>query len=252
MHIDLCFQVFKFEKRFRYVLSSINQQIKSGFTFHIKVAINENQDQYINILKQSVIAHSNLDISLINYTDDKFKFRGQTRTDNIVNCKSDCILFLDADNVFHPSFFNELYNHISHIKDIDTGKVISVPRLTMDAKKANLLINSDLNYSSEVLDVYNKVSKIPTKPSYNYKVSGAGYFQLVFKKTLVDKHIYSYTNNIYDTSILNENVKFCTKSDIVFRKKLDGVYPITTLKPIIHINHFRRALDKDYNFNNCN
>jgi hypothetical protein len=248
--IDLCFHVFKFQKRLKWVLSSLNQQIDNPFTMNIKISVHKS-DEYQHLINEYKTHFKNLNITVVEYNDDSFGIRGKTRTDLIKICESEWILFLDADNVFHPLFFNKLHNVLSHIDDSAKTKIISVPRLTMDAKAAYKLI-SKMDKTVEIESVYDKASNEKTWLSYNGRISGAGYFQLVHVPTMNNMGIKSYVDGVYDTTIFNKEVKYATKSDIVFRSKFAGVYGIKTLPLLVHLNHYRRSLDKEYNFNHCN
>jgi hypothetical protein len=249
MRIDLCFHIFKFEKRFFWVLNSLSQQINNPFKLHIKVAAHKTLDNFRYILDEMLKTFPKLEITICDYDNARFNARGQTRTDQIKNCQSDYILFLDGDNIFPPQFFSSLHPLLGAI---DKRKVISVPRLTMDAREGYRLVDSVNDYTKEIPNVYEKVSAVKTRPSFNFRVSGAGYFQLTHYPTMKSMGINSYVDGSYDSPILDANERFCTKSDIVFRKRFDGVHPIVTLPKIIHINHFRRSLDKEYDFNKCN
>ena len=252
MNIDLCFHIFKFEKRFRWVLSSLNQQINNPFKLHIKVAAHKTKDNFKHILDDMPTTFKNLDIKINDYDDDRFNARGQTRNDNVKNCNSDWILFLDGDNVFHPNFFNNLKPLISNLDVSGLRKVISVPRLTMNAMSGYSLVDKDTNFNAEVTSAYEKASSVKTWLSFGGRISGAGYFQLCHTPTMLQMGIEKYVNGSYDSPIFDKSQRFCTRSDIVFRKKFDGVYPLKTLPLLIHLNHHRRSLDKEYDFDKCN
>jgi hypothetical protein len=252
MNIDLCFHIFKFEKRFRYVLSSLNQQLDNPFNMSIKVASHKTEDNFKHILDLMPKAFPKLNIKINEYTDNRFNIRGHTRTDNIKNCNSEWILFLDGDNVFHPRFFNNLHKLLSELEQVNKTKVISIPRLTMDAKLAYSLVDKDTDYKNEVVNAYEKVANLKTKPSFGGRVTGAGYFQLIHVPTMRLMGIDTYVNGSYDTPILDKNIRYCTKSDVIFRKRFTGVYAIRDLPHLIHLNHNRRTLDKEYDFNKCN
>lgn len=250
MNIDLCFHIFKFEKRFKWVLSSLNQQINNPFKLHIKVAAHATKDNFRHLLDEMPKTFPNLDISVNYYNDDSFNARGQTRTDQIKQCTSEWLLFLDGDNVFHPNFFNGLFSILSATDALTKRKVLSVPRLTMDAKQGYALVDSYDN--PEIPDAYVKAFSVKTHRSFGGRISGAGYFQLVHVPTMRQMGINTYVNGSYDSPILDKEIKFNTRSDVVFRHRFAGVYPITTLPFIVHLNHFRRSLDNEYDFNKCN
>lgn len=250
MNIDLCFHVFKFEKRFRWVVSSLNQQINNPFNMHIKVAAHKTLDNFKYILDEMPTTFPKLDISITEYDDARFQARGQTRTDQIKNCTSEWILFLDGDNVFDPQFFSKLYPLLKTLTDDAKYRVISVPRLTMSADDGYNLIKSDSN--NEIQNAYTKAAAVKTWLSFRGRVSGAGYFQLVHVPTMRSMGIDSYVNGSYDTPILDKEVLFSTRSDVVFRHRFKSVIPIRELPLLVHLNHYRRKIDTEYDFNFCN
>lgn len=250
MNIDLCFHIFKFEKRFKWVLSSLNQQINNPFKLHIKVAAHATKDNFRHLLDEMPKTFPNLDINITYYDNDSFNARGQTRTDQIKQCTSEWLLFLDGDNVFPPNFFNKLYEIVTTVSPLIKRQVFSVPRLTMDAKQGYTLVDGD--DSPEIANAFTKASSVKTHLSFGGRISGAGYFQLVHVPTMKQLGINEYVIGSYDSPILDKVIKFNTRSDVVFRHRFKGVYQIRTLPHIVHLNHFRRALDTEYDFDKCN
>jgi hypothetical protein len=250
MNIDLCFHIFKFEKRFKWVVSSLNQQIDNPCKLHIKVAAHKTLDNFKYILDEMPKTFPKLDISITEYDDSRFEARGQTRTDQIKNCTSEWILFLDGDNVFDPQFFSKLYPLLKTATPDMKQRVISVPRLTMSASDGYHLIKSD--NGNEIKDAYKKAAAVNTHLSVRGRISGAGYFQLVHVPTMRSMGIDSYVNGSYDTPILDKDVLFSTRSDVVFRHRFKSVVPIRELPLLVHLNHYRRQLDKEYSFDSCN
>jgi hypothetical protein len=250
MNIDLCFHIFKFEKRLKWVLSSLNQQVDNPFKFHIKVAAHATKDNFRHLLDEMPKTFPNLDIEITYYTDDSFNARSTTRTNQIKSCTSEWLLFLDGDNVFPPSFFKELYPIITTIYPLTKKQVFSVPRLTMDARHGYALVDSD--DKPEITDAYAKAAAVKTHLSMGGRISAAGYFQLVHVPTMREMGINEYVKGEYDSPILDKVIKFNTRSDVVFRHRFKGVHPIKTLPHIVHLNHFRRALDTEYDFDKCN
>ena len=250
MNIDLCFHIFKFEKRFKWVVSSLNQQINNPCKLHIKVAAHKTLDNFKHILDEMPKTFPKLDIKICEYDDARFQARGQTRTDQIKSCTSEWLLFLDGDNVFDPQFFSKLHPLLNKLSKLDHERVISVPRLSMHAKLGYKLVDSE--NGSEILNAYQKAASVKTHPSFGGRVSGAGYFQLVHAPTMRSMGIDTYVNGSYDTPILDKNVLFSTRSDVVFRHRFKPVLAIRDLPPLVHLNHYRRQLDKEYSFDSCN
>jgi hypothetical protein len=234
-----------------WVISSLNQQVDNPFQMTIKIAASK-KDPFRADLDTMKATFPKLNILITDYDDSVFNARGKTRTDNIKNCTSEWILFGDADNVFHPQFFSGLMPLLSNLNANDKKKLISVPRLTMDSKTGNSLVNSNIDFKTEIQNSYKNASSVKTRLSFGGRVSGAGYMQLVNYPTMCQMGIDTYVNGSYDSSILDKNKTFKTKSDIVFRKKFDGIIKVTDLPLLIHLNHFRRVLDGEYDFNKCN
>jgi hypothetical protein len=247
--IDLSICVYKFQKRLRWVLSSLNQQVNNPFDMTIRLATHSS-DPYKAMHEEMVKTFPNLKIVINEYTDDSFNSRGLTRTNDIKACTSEWILFLDGDNVFHPTFFDKLYSALKDTTSEVRTQCISVPRLTMLAKTGYKLIDSV--DTKEIANAYNEALSVKTHLSFKGRVNAAGFFQLAHVPTMKQMGITSYVNGSHDTPVFDKGTRYSPKSDIVFRKKFTGIYAIRELPLLIHINHYRRTLDKEYNFDLCN
>lgn len=241
--IELCTFVYKFQLRYWWVLSSLLEQANIP-KLHITTDLCK-EDPYLDVEKIQKHFGNKLDLSFNIHTKDDMEKRGFIRTKNVKNAKAEWILFLDADDVFEPTFFTKLNDIISSLSDEDKHKIISIPRLTMPMESGYKIIDS-VSYDAPIKGTYNRVEKYKTHFSRNGAVSAAGYFQLCHIPTMRQRGINSYVDGKYDVDLLSSKSYYRMKSDMVFRKKFSGIFPIRTLPPIIHINHYRRELDKQF------
>jgi hypothetical protein len=185
------------------------------------------------------------------YTKDQIQFRGFTRTQHIKNTKAEWLLFLDADCVFHPTFIDKLLHRINRTTEVDRDKLFSVPRLTMSQRSGYSLVDS-VDYTNIIPNAYETCDKVPDKfPSNKGFIAGAGYFQLVHVPTLRKMGINSYVDGNYDNPMFKTDIRSHMKSDVIFRRKLKGVYKMNDLPPLIHIQHKRRCRDSDFDLHIC-
>lgn len=247
--IELCTYVYKFQKRYSWVLSSLVQQTFKNFTVTTDIY---DQDPFKNLTDDIKRIYSpHLTMKFNEYNQQQIQYRGYTRTQNIKNTTAEWILFLDADDVFHPTFFEQLDSKLKTLSDSDKQKLISIPRFTMGVDDGYKLVNS-VSYNDIISDAFNRCFVVKSKKLSNFgHVAGAGYFQLIHMPSLRAKGINSYVDGNYDNPMLNTSIKSKMRSDVVFRQKVGGKVAIKDLPPIIHIQHRRRCRDKEFDFNIC-
>jgi len=235
--IDICVLVYEFQKRFWWMLSSLREQTNQNFIIHPSV---HKQDTFYDM---NIKIKNNFKVDMREYNEANFGLRGFVRNYDLANCTSEWLLYTDADVVFPKDFFEKLEAKLKVIKNDVGCKVISIPRLTMDIDIGNHLVDS-VEYNNPIEDAYLLANKVSTKWSFRGRISGAGYFQLVNIPLLKAAGVERYVNNIKQDSSLMGKREGCS-SDIAFRTKLGGVYPVNDLPPIIHINHYRKKFNPD-------
>ncbi len=173
--------------------------------------------------------------------------------------EADWLLFNDADMVYHPNFFSHLGNLLATgqhegVPYAECSKVLATYRDTMSFEDGYKVIDSELYDGCPIVNPYGKVQSLAkVYPASHHKISGAGFFQLVNVPLLRKRIREEPSLGVYvplsrglrcDADIFTPGASICTKSDIVFRKRLGGIVPIPCL-PQIHINHYRPH-DKGY------
>ena len=248
--IEISVQMFEFQKRFWWMLSSLLQQ-KSWQDnpvpdIKITVSVMPSIDRYKG-LTQDIIEtfDKHLDLEFKEYAN---LGRGILRSNDLKNTKADWILFTDADMLFHPEFFSEMStNHLHKWKKF--GNLITIPRMTISRPTSCDLVKT-FDYSSKksIENAFEKCWAIREGYSRRGRTPGAGYFQLVETEYIKDNNI-TYCDRRADASLFSKNGnKF--RSDIIFRRKMNGVVAIKKepdetgsrdiLKPVIHLNHWRQ------------
>jgi hypothetical protein len=247
--IELCTYVYKFQRRYWLVLSSLAQQTNMNFHVTTDLYVDDPFKNMTADIKR--IFTPKLSMTFNEYPKEKIQFRGYTRTQCIRNTKAEWLLFLDADDVFHPTFMDCLIRKIQRTTEMDRNKLFSVPRLTMTKEQGQALVDS-VPYTDVISNAYDICDQVPGKfPSNKGYVAGAGYFQLVHVPTLRKIGINSYVDGNYDNPMFKTDIRSHMKSDVIFRRKLKGVYKMYDLPPLIHIQHKRRIRDTDFDFNVC-
>lgn len=247
--INICSMLYSFQHRYWWMLSSLVNQINAP---ELKVSISTHRNDPHRELTQKLKSTFGSRINIIEreFNDDKYGYRGYVRGFDIEHNDCDWILFSDADMVFPQNFFNKLQGTIEASEKENDTRVISIPRMTMAAESGNAIVAAS-NYDSIIEDPYNLIQKYATKWSGGGRISGAGYFQLVKSSILKEKGITKYAERMRnEQSLFSEKMnKFST--DIVFRRKLGGVRKVSDLPTAIHINHFRKRYDSQFNPNEC-
>ncbi|MFW5891393.1 MAG: glycosyltransferase family A protein [bacterium] len=245
--ITIAIQCHNFQKRLSLMLSSIlAQEQKEMYNLIIDVAhYSQNgipsTEKVINYFKSK-----NLNIISRSYKDyDRFKYRGFTRNDQIINCSTNYILFADSDMIYHNEFFHKL---MSLLKEDDQYKnyegIMTCGRWSQNnnlIENTNIfvdnLIDKDPIYIENIW--YLSDSKLDKVKRRN---CGAGFFQLINMDLCEHENFYVNEDKCRDYNWDTKGQK--AKSDQQFKrriglkKKLPGWYS----KSQIHLNHFRDSM----------
>ena len=251
--IEISVQMFEFQKRFWWMLSSIDQQKEylGNIIPDIKITVStmSSIDRFKDLTYKMINTFKHLSITIKDYKKASvFGNRGLTRNLDIKETKADWLFFTDADMIFHPHFFSDMSaNYLDQWKG--TGKLITAARINIPVDVSYKLIDS-LDYNSKpVSDVFNKCWDVKMGYSCHGRAPGAGYFQLIEADYLKKNNI-NYCNKIHDRTLFSpRGNKF--KSDRVFRGKLNGTIVMKKpkdelgsrdiLKPLLHLNHWRKS-----------
>ena len=259
--IEISVQMFEFQKRFWWMLSSLCEQKTWQENPVPKIIITASvlsiSDRYKSLTQGLIDTFSgHLDLRVKEYASEQdFGLRGALRTNDLKETEADWMFFTDADMLFHPEFFSEMSaNHIDNWKGL--GTLITGPRLTTDKQVAcNFVDSFDYNCKKSVDNAFEKCLTINTGYSKRGRSPGAGYFQLVEVEYLKNNNI-NYCDRCRDASLFSTDGsggRFV--SDIMFRQKMNGITCMRKkidksgsrdiLKPIMHLNHWRQN-DKEW------
>jgi len=253
--IEISVQMFEFQKRFWWMLSSLIQQ-KSWQNnpvpkINVKISMMSTKDRFTLLTQKMIRTFDRLiDISIKEYTDpDIFGNRGLTRSYDIQETRSEWLFFTDADMIFHPEFFSEISaNYLDGWKG--TGKIITSPRINVPTEASYELANGfDYDSFAPVPNAFDICWNLKGEYSCRGRAPGAGYFQLIEVKYLKDNNI-TYCDRKRDRNLFHQSGnKFI--SDKVFRRKLNGTIVMKKpkdelgsrdiLKPLLHLNHWRKS-----------
>jgi hypothetical protein len=238
--ITICSQVYSYQKRFWWMLSSLNNQTNKNFI--VRASIHKN-DPFYNFNDKIKETFKELNLVFEEYTNGDFGRRGYVRNNDFNKCTTEWLLYTDADILFPPNYIEELSLKLPNIIKESKQKIISVPRLSMEIEDGYKLVDS-VDYTTVIKDPFELAKVIPLKWSFKGKVTGAGYFQLIHLPTVKAFGVTNYVTNIkQDLSILGKKGTYL--SDISFRKKLQGVHSVKNLPPLIHINHYRKKFNPE-------
>jgi len=239
----LCFQYWR---RFFWCLSSIVEQIRPIPDIKIRVNTCLEMDSYKNIQRGTEKIFRNLlDIELVDWKrGDGFDVRENVRNKDILNIGKDVdyVLWLDPDQIIHPSHFNFLLNQLPEFDK--QNRILSLIRRDISEQNSTKLIEG-YKYRKPI---ENCLSKIEAFPKYKTRgVLGIGYYQLVSTRLLKERNITVYSDYKKDRGMWNKTMDyiFKTTSDMAFRKKI-GVVKIVGTPGVYHLDHVRRKPRLDY------
>lgn len=240
--------VYRFQKRAWWQLSSLAEQRGTSdydvprFVYHVSTV---STDPYADEFQRATSCFP-FEIRHHCWSESEFTQRGLIRTQNLRQETEEFLLFVDADMVYHPTFFARLVPSLHMMRDAGDHRVWSVPRLTMSPDDGYRL-SEQAHFDAPIRDAWNQAASVPSKRwSYHGRISGAGYFQLIHVPSVRDYMrrvhgdvYYVRPHSHHDTHIITGST-YVTRSDRVFRINVGGVVPIRELGDSIHINHWRR------------
>lgn len=248
-----CF-AFRYPRRTWWQLSSIAGQVASkGIQVpDIKFTLNLHKtDPGHDMWDKLIDTFSPLvDLNVRWWNTDDFFRRAATRTKDIKEATGDFLLFVDADQVWHPEFFSTLAPFMKKYDEENEGRCVAHWRYTMSIDDGNKIVDSEQYNDVPINNWFGKIKSVPHKIISGAR--GAGGFQLVNTRLLRERGIDTYGNPNKD-SPANAKVHYKTKTEMHFRARIGGVYRkhCNLFKPFYHINHFRaddRLVKMDQNY----
>jgi len=176
-----------------------------------------------------------MDIQCSQYNDlEAFERRGLVRSQQVQDCKTPWILFADADMIYDPDFFADLYHYI----DKQYEGMYTAGRMSQHSPiYADALIQRE-GLSLPIDDAFSKASTMPLVKRSNV---GAGFFQLV--RTDVCDGYYVTEKECRDKRWTTDIQ--CARSDRQFRHRIGKTekLPRRFTDGQIHANHRRDNME---------
>ncbi len=226
-----------FQKRLCWMLSSILQQKGNIPKIIFNVAYPQNNGNPTTEEVCKFFKNKGLTIRETPYHGmEIIQYRGLVRNKQLRQSNCDWILFADTDMTYSPDFFEDLSKQLSNeLKD--EKRCISARRISLDKAYCKNFFNKlDKNNYPCVIENAGLLSSWPI-----YQISrncGAGYFQLVNKKHVMENcgGLYVDPKSCRDWAWSDKGQK--ANSDKQFRRSVGGIKRIKT-KPQYHLNHER-------------
>lgn len=242
MKIQINAMCYQYWYRLFWCLSSIVEQIKPIPDLVFRISICSKMDKYSH-LKNMIDNSFNklIDIKWINYEDEnEFGYRKNVRNNDLKNkdMTSDIVLWIDVDQIFHPSHFNFLLNNINKYHRCNT--IVSMGRINIQTDIVDQLIKS-VDYFLPIKNCIDKINGNNLKLIPGTYKLGDGYYQLVSNRTIERKHINRYavyTKDNYLWGNHKDKYHYALRSDREFIKRY-GTCELKDAPNIYHLDHLR-------------
>jgi hypothetical protein len=226
-----------FQRRLSFMLSSILQQVGDVPKLVLSVAYPVGNGNPTTEDVCSFFRKKGLNIREIPYEGmEVIQYRGLVRNEQLKQADCEWILYADCDMSYSPGFFSDLGRQLEGTLK-DEKMVISASRISLDKDYCKKFFNID--DKREYPCIVDKAGELENWPVFQIsKNCGAGYFQLVNRKNLIDNlgGLYVNPSECRDWSWSNRGQK--ANSDKQFRSRVGGLKKITTM-PQYHLNHER-------------
>lgn len=241
--ISIAVQVHNFQRRFCWMLSSLAQQTRPELVRVIVDYMPENgrptTDEVCDLFDRR--RGGNLRIYRKHWLSlEQFQFRGLVRNGQMARCRTEWIMFGDADMVYHPEYFERLSAELG-ATHAGANYLICSGRMSNPKNLTNDLVNSRVMDEAQVVaGSWALADRLPKNEMRNV---GAGFSQIVNMKTGAHGGYYVNPKRNMDWSWGRGSNP---KSDIQFRSRLAKATGILRRKlphwfteSAIHLNHNR-------------
>lgn len=170
------------------------------------------------------------------YKIEDLQYRGYTRTQAILDCDTQWLLFADSDHVYHPEWFLKLRSFIRRKGMLNYAGIMTAGRVSCLADTANTLI-AKYNYPSFIESSFEQIFKVSERFKRGSK--GAGHTQLINIDYCDHDGYYVADGESKDRSWTKSVQK--AKSDVQFRRRIGQVRKIPKWfsRNQYHLNHAR-------------
>lgn len=244
MKLYLAFQCHNFQRRTCWMLSSILQQGIWPFNIVVDIACMNGNGQPKTEEIADAFQSRGMDVRLT-YINDKeiFARRGLVRnvqTENAIKEKADYIFYTDADNVYHPDFFQKLIEKLDAIGSTVTNCIYSCNKMHTIKEATDIVLMDNINELPFIDKAFERALSIPMLVIEKDKIkNGAapGCMQIVAIEDMIEKcdGIYCDLPN-KDQHLFDQGQK--AWSDMHFRGRI-GQSTKIRLPLYIHLQHNR-------------
>lgn len=241
--ITVAVQCHNFQRRLSWMLSSLvdqNFRDKYELVFDLAYVAEESDPKMSDIL--STFRKDGIKIKDRKYDGfDRFQFRGFVRNDQLKDCKTDMMLFSDADMVYHPDFIYSIVKLLTLDPEYkDYPGVLMAGRYSNPIEPTNELVDSkDYKFNTYVDNAWAEADKLD---KVKRRSVGAGYFQLINTKKCNHGGLYVDEKSCRDWGWYDgkRNMQKA-RSDQQFRRRVREKkhMPKWFHSHQIHLNHFR-------------
>lgn len=235
--IEIAVSCTWFQRRLCWMLSSVLQQVGKVPDITFSVAYPKNNGSPTTEEVCDFFMSKGLKMRQAVYPDmNEIQYRGLVRNRQLQESNSDWILFADTDMTYDAHFFEDLAIKLEGPLKNET-RVISASRVSLDKDYCKKYFNElDKHVYPCVVEKSGELGSWPV-----FQISrncGAGYFQLVNRKNVMDNcgGLYVDPAECQDWSWFGKGQK--ANSDKQFRSRVGGIKRISTL-PQFHLNHER-------------
>lgn len=236
--IEICVACFNFQRRLCWMLSSVLQQVGDVPDMVFSIAYEKNNGTPTTEDVISLFRGRGLNIKETVYGDhSRMMHRGLSRNDQLGKATCDWVLFADSDMAYDPRFFEHLSRSLRG-KWKDIPRCMTAKRFALKVEPCEQEINDLVKHPYPcVVEGAGLLSGWPCKGMS--LACGAGFFQLVNRKTIMDK-----TGGMYvDPALSGMDGLWKFRSDQHFRGKIGGISRIRCL-PQYHLAHAFRPFKR--------
>lgn len=247
MNIQINTLCFQYWRRLFWCLSSIREQVKPTPNITIRINTCLKKDRYSFFKK--LIEQAFKEDLLLEWVDwgtvEGFDIKSTVRNRDVKETgkKSEYILWIDPDVIFHPLHFNFLLNNLVRYRN--NTSIFSIGRLQLPRIIFEELSSLE-SYQEPVDEVFKKIAPY-NNDAYmpdNRKVGkfnspiddrAKGFYQLIKADVLYEKG--GYYSGYVDRSMWDKSVKYTTNSEKNFQRRFGSIFLYAP--QVIHLEHYR-------------
>lgn len=233
--LTLSLQVHNFQRRFRFMLSSLAQQSLPEAVHVIAACRRGNGVPSTEDLARAFQGRVSLQLDY--WDGPQFQYRGLTRNRHLAMAETEWVMFSDCDLVFHPHYVARLLEELDG-RHASATYMLSSGRMSNPKEEADHLVADFGDGAGEVPMAWGLADALAKRPMKNV---GAGFCQIVHRTRGAHGGVYVDPRRCQDWSWTRGSNP---KSDIQFRRRMAAGGPRVALpdwfsRATIHLNHDR-------------